>query len=396
VIYDNLHEDDLAAAMITRAYRLRDTLGERERFYVLARYNGFVTGDIPEGLRIYGSWTQVYPSDAVAWANLSNKENWIGRNPEAVAAGRRALALDPNSETSYVVLARALLHAGRLAEAQAVCAQAAARGVDGDDLHSLLFQIAAARDDTAGEARQLAWAQGKPGERTLLTDAGQAAYNRGEIERGEALFAHALDLGKPYGLRDIFAAPNARLLQDLGRRDLALQSLARVPAGFDSPDYRFTLAEIGDAARADALLRADIARAPTNTLLTQVFACEQRAAEALRRGQPQAAVAALEPARPYEMRTFDIPYLRGEAYLAAHDGARAAVEFRKVLSHRGVEAVSSHYTLSQLGLARALRLQRDLAGSRAAYEQFFRDWLGADPGMPLLSAARSEYAGLGN
>jgi len=394
VIYSNLHENDLSAAMITKAYGLRDTLGEREQFYVRARYNGFVTGDIPEGLRIYASWTQIYPNDGTAWGNLSNKQNWVARYPEAIAAGRRALALDPNAETSYVVLARALMHAGRLDEAQAICAQAAARGVDGDDLHSLLFQIAAARGDEAGEARQLAWAQGKPGERSLLIDAGQAAFGRGQIARGETLFARALELGKPFGLADIFAAPNARLLEDLGRHDLALQSLARVPSAFDSPDYRFTLAEIGDAARADALLNADIRKAPTDTLLTQVFAAEQRAAEALRRGQPQAAIAALEPARPYEMRTFDIPYLRGEAYLAAHDGARAAVEFRKILSNPGIEAVSCHYALSQLGLARALRLQHDVAASRAAYEQFFRDWQGADPGMPLLSAARSEYAGL--
>jgi DNA-binding winged helix-turn-helix (wHTH) protein/tetratricopeptide (TPR) repeat protein len=396
VIYHNLHENDLSAAMITKAYGVRDTLGEREQFYVQARYNGFVTGDLPEELRIYASWTQIYPNDGPAWANLSNTENWVGRYPEAIAAGRRALALEPDVETSYVVLARALTHAGRLDEARAVCAQAAARGVDGDDLHSLLFQIAAARGDAAGEARQLAWAQGKPGERTLLIDAGQAAFGGGEVARAETLFARALDLGKPFGLGDIFAAPNARLLEDLGRHDLALQSLARVPAGFDSPDYRFALAEIGDVARADALLNADIKKAPTDTLLTQVFASEQRAAEALRRGQPQAAIAALEPARPYEMRTFDIPYLRGEAYLAAQDGARAAVEFRKVLGNPGVEAVSSHYALSQLGLARALRLRHDLAGSRSAYEQFFRDWRGADPGMPLLSTARREYAGLRN
>ena len=75
---------------------------------------------------------------------------------------------------------------------------------------------------------------------------------------------------------------------------------------------------------------------------------------------------------------------------------KPAVEFRKVLGNPGVEAVSSHYALSQLGLARALRLRHDLAGSRSAYEQFFRDWRGADPGMPLLSTARREYAGLRN
>jgi DNA-binding winged helix-turn-helix (wHTH) protein/tetratricopeptide (TPR) repeat protein len=394
VVYSNLHQDDLAAASIKRAYDLRGAAGDQENLVISARYNTFVTGDIPEGLRIYRSWTQIYPNDAMAWANLANKETWTGQDSAAIEDGRRALALGPESEVSYVVLARALLHAGRLDEAQAVCAQAVAHHVDGDDLHGLLYEIAIARSDDTAAAQQLQWAAGKPGARTLLIEAGQAAFGRGQVRRGLDLFAQANALGQSFGLGDIFSAPNARLLFDLGREDLARQTLAHVPAGYDSADYRFSLAEFGDAEHEAALLAADVKKTPANTLLTQVFAAEEHAAAALRRRQPAAAIAALQSATPYDLRTLDVPYLRGRAYLAAGDGAHAAAEFQKILDNRGVESVSEYCQLAHLGLARALRLQGDAAGARKAYEAFFRDWQGADPGMPLLAAARTEYAGL--
>jgi len=394
VVYNNLHQDDLAAAAITKAYALRDSAGERQRLVISARYNSIVSGDIPEGLRIYRSWTQIYPNDASAWASLADKETWIGEYALAIEDGRRALALNPDSEGAYVVAARALLRAGRLNEAQAVCAQAAAHHVDGDDLHGVLYDIAVAQGDDAAAAAQLQWAAGKPGERTLLIGAGQEAFARGQVRRGLQLFSQAEARGQSFGLGNIFSAPSARLLFDLGRQDLARRALAQVPAGYDSGDYRFSLAEFGDARHADALLAADVKKTPANTLLTQVYAAEQRAAADLRRGQPTAAIDALRTAAPYEMRTLDIPYLRGQAYLAARDGAHAAAQFRKILANRGVEPVSEHYQLAHLGLARALRLTGDVAGGRKAYEAFFTDWRAADPDMPLLAAARAEYAGL--
>ncbi len=94
------------------------------------------------------------------------------------------------------------------------------------------------------------------------------------------------------------------------------------------------------------------------------------------------------------MRTFDVPYLRGVAYLAASDGSHADVEFHKIIDHRGVEAVSEHYPLAWLGLARALRLQHDASQSRKAYERFFALWRAADPDMPLLKTAKAEYVAL--
>jgi DNA-binding winged helix-turn-helix (wHTH) protein/tetratricopeptide (TPR) repeat protein len=394
VVYANLRENDLAAANATKAYALRDSVDERERFFIAYRYNTFVTQDVPEGLRLLRGWTQSYPADGPAWANLSNKENWVGQYALAIADGRRALSLEPDVETAYVVLARAALHAGQWDLAQRTCAQAIAHGVDGDDLHGVLFQLAIARGDAAGALRQMQWAEGKPGERSMLIEAGQAAFRGGQVRRGLDLFQRALDLGKGLGLSNFMAAPNAQLLQDLGRTDLARQSLAQVPDGFDSADYRFTLAEIGDTARAEALLRHDLAKSPTDTLLTQVFAPEQRAAAALRQGRPVEALKALRSTLPYDLRTYDVPYLRGRAYLAEGDGAQAAAEFQKILENPGVEPVSEHYPLAELGLARAFRIQRDVAASRGAYQRFFIAWKDADPDQPLLRAAEAEYVKL--
>jgi len=53
-----------------------------------------------------------------------------------------------------------------------------------------------------------------------------------------------------------------------------------------------------------------------------------------------------------------------------------------------------HYPLARLGLARALRLEGDVPGSRQAYARFLLDWKNADPDIPVLQQARAEYANL--
>jgi hypothetical protein len=50
--------------------------------------------------------------------------------------------------------------------------------------------------------------------------------------------------------------------------------------------------------------------------------------------------------------------------------------------------------LAQLGLARAYILAGDTAKARAAYQDFFALWKDADQDIPLLLAAKSEYAKL--
>jgi hypothetical protein len=76
-----------------------------------------------------------------------------------------------------------------------------------------------------------------------------------------------------------------------------------------------------------------------------------------------------------------------------HDGNRAAAEFQKFIDHRGV-VVNSWGALARLGLSRAYAMQGDRIKARTAYQDFLTLWKDADPDIPILKAAKAEYARL--
>jgi hypothetical protein len=53
--------------------------------------------------------------------------------------------------------------------------------------------------------------------------------------------------------------------------------------------------------------------------------------------------------------------------------------------------MSPLYSLARLGSARAYALAGDTAKSRAAYQDFLAFWKDADPDVPILKQAKSEY-----
>ena len=66
----------------------------------------------------------------------------------------------------------------------------------------------------------------------------------------------------------------------------------------------------------------------------------------------------------------------------------------KFIDHRTIVANYPLASLARLGLARAYVLQGDSAKSRAAYQDFFALWKDADPDIPILKQAKTEYARL--
>jgi len=63
-------------------------------------------------------------------------------------------------------------------------------------------------------------------------------------------------------------------------------------------------------------------------------------------------------------------------------------------NHRGIVVNQPIGALAHLGLARAYALQDDKAKARAAYQDFLTLWKDADPDIPILIAAKSEFAKL--
>jgi len=87
-------------------------------------------------------------------------------------------------------------------------------------------------------------------------------------------------------------------------------------------------------------------------------------------------------------------YVRALAYLEAKRGPEAALEFQKIVDHRGISATSPEHSLAKLGLGRAYQMTGDTAKAKAAYQDFFALWKDADPDIPLLKDAKAEYAKL--
>jgi eukaryotic-like serine/threonine-protein kinase len=75
-------------------------------------------------------------------------------------------------------------------------------------------------------------------------------------------------------------------------------------------------------------------------------------------------------------------------------GADAAVEFCKILQHRGIVLADPVGALANLQLGRAYAQAGDKAKAKSAYQDFLTLWRGADKDIPVLKEARAEYAKL--
>jgi len=153
----------------------------------------------------------------------------------------------------------------------------------------------------------------------------------------------------------------------------------------------------GDLQKAQSVLDT-LDRETKDMRFYQAIALPQlRAGIQLEKNQPADAIATLEPVRPYELGVgpratgFATNYLRGLAYLRTKDGAKAAVEFQRILDHRGVGNSDPTYSLARLQLGRAFVLQADAAKAKTAYQDLFAYWKDADADLPVLLEARKEY-----
>jgi tetratricopeptide (TPR) repeat protein len=122
----------------------------------------------------------------------------------------------------------------------------------------------------------------------------------------------------------------------------------------------------------------------------------------MNRNDPAKAIELLQIAAPYELGTprssfhaiygvlYPI-YVRGEAYLALHQGAEAAAEFQKILDHRGIVISDTVGALARLQIGRAYAMSGDRAKAKTAYQDFLSLWKGADADIPVLKQAQAEY-----
>ena len=85
-------------------------------------------------------------------------------------------------------------------------------------------------------------------------------------------------------------------------------------------------------------------------------------------------------------------YVRGLAYLAAHQGADAAAEFQKIIDRRSLIVSDPIGSLASLQLGRALAMTGDTVKAKVAYQTFLTLWKDADSDVAILSQAKAELA----
>jgi hypothetical protein len=124
---------------------------------------------------------------------------------------------------------------------------------------------------------------------------------------------------------------------------------------------------------------------------------------ALRRGDAKQALELLSTALEYELAqppAFSLstplypPYVRGEAYLRIGRGNEAAIEFQKIVDHRGLIGNYPLGALAHLQLGRAYALAGDAVKARVAYLEFLDLWKDADLNIRILKQAKAECAKL--
>src|SRR5260370_26750563 len=158
--------------------------------------------------------------------------------------------------------------------------------------------------------------------------------------------------------------------------------------GFCARDLEYalalTFAYVGEANLAKDLDDSLSKVFPEDTIVRFNYLPTLRAKLALLQASPEEALHVLEAAAPYELglpanSLYNWPnlypiYVRGEAYLAAHQGREAAAEFQKILDHRGIVLNEPIGALAHLQLAHASSFHGNPSKTLAAYHNFSTLW----------------------
>ena len=414
VNYWNLGESILAAENGHKAYELRGRVTERERFQIESTYYFIITGDLQKALQLCELWAQTFPRDDTPRGVETGIYTILGQYDKAALAVRENLRLAPTPiGIGYAGLVDSYLSRNLFEEARATAQEAQAKNLDSPYLRFELYRLAFLQNDTAGMAQQVAWAGGKLGVEDVLlgNEADTTAYfgqvgKARELSRRADSSATQAQQRETAALHEAAAAIREALF---GNADEARKWAASTKQLRNSRDVQYgallALALTGDLSRGETRLEQladDVARHfPEDTLVESNYLPTLRAQMAIDHHDPSKAIELLQAAAPYELGgppasfTALYPiYVRGEAYLLLHQGSQAATEFQKILDHRGIVWNEPIGALAHWQLGRAYVLQGDSTKAKSEYSFFLTLWKDADPDIPILKQAKTEYAKL--
>jgi eukaryotic-like serine/threonine-protein kinase len=420
--YAGLGEGWRASQYFSKAFQFREHSSEREKLEISAVYYRLVTGELDKALQTYQEEIESYPREMNGYGGLSLVYAQQGQYEKATDIIRQCLRLASDCVDLYLKFAsRYALALQRFDETAQMISEAQARKVDGYWLHSILYALAFLRVDSSAMATEQQWSEGKPEENSGLSLASDTEAYVGHLDKARELTKRAADSAIRADSKETGAIWEAIAAQREAAYGLAAEApqaaseaLRLAPASqVVGSEAALAFALAGDTTRAESLAQDLSRQFPLDTQVQSLWLPTIHAQLAVDKKNPTSALNALQSAAPIELGEIKFvanisclypTYIRGEAYLAAGQGSAAATEFQKILDHSGIVWNCWTGALARLGVARANALQAktsqgadaDAARVRAlaAYKDFLTLWKDADSDIPILIAAKSEYAKL--
>ena len=412
--YSIIGESALARQSTLKAYQLRDRASDVERFFIETLYHRDVTGNLEQEQRTLETWAESYPRDARPHGLISGFAlTSTGQYELSIAEADRAIALDPDLTPAYVNRAINQLFLNRPDDALLTIRRAKDRGLESPEWLFLVPYFVGFLKGTDDELRRTATLARKGPLEDIVSHLEALALARsGRLQDARRMSAVPVEIAQRSGRREragLFEAATAVWEAFYGNPAAARRSAARaleLGRGREV-DYAaaFALALSGDL-RTSRVLAEDLAREfPEDTSVQSIYLPTLRALFSLSSQDAAAAIQALQTASRYDLALGGVGfigrfgglyriYVRGQAYLAAHQPAAAAAEFQRILDHRSIVLVDPMDAIARLQLARALALAGDTAKAKITYNDLLTLWKDADPGIPMVEEARAEYARL--
>ena len=411
VAYSTTGESVLSAEHTTKAWQLRDRVSDPEKFFIDFTYERNVTGNLEKAYQILELWSQTYPrgEDPHPRGLLGGLSGQgTGRFEKVIETSREG----PDFAPRYSNLANAYFFLDRFAEAESVIQRASERKLKSAGLLLVRYNIAVLKGDKDQADRIAALAKGNQQVEQRLAHAEALALARsGRVGAARQAARRAVDLALQEGDRETAAGYQAaRAVWEAlcGNAAEGKKSAAAALEVSNGRDVEYTaalaLGLAGDSPRSEALAGYLEERFPEDTFAEFTYVPVLRSLNMLE-SKPSDAVDRLQDTLRYEVAvnginfTFRLgglhsAYLRGQALTAMHRYADAAVEFQKILNHRGIVGLDLIGPLAHLQLGRVFALSGDRTKAKAAYDAFLALWKDADRDIPILKSAKAEYARL--
>jgi serine/threonine protein kinase/tetratricopeptide (TPR) repeat protein len=415
--YSSIGESVLSAESTTRAWQLRDRVSDREKFFIDFTYDRQVTGNLEKAYQTLELWLQTYPREAEPnpqslLGGLST--HGTGRFERAIKASQENIAADPGFGLGYFNLASSYFFLDRFEEAESTLQRASERKLELPGFLVLQYDIAFLKGDQEQMYKAVVQARGKRTAEQLMAHAEALALVRsGRLQAARQSSTRAVNLALQEREREAAASYQAaRAVWEAvcGNAAEGKRNATVALALSNGRDVEYTaglaLAFSGDSSRSEALAGDLEKRFPEDTFVKFAYVPVLRALSALERGKPTDSVERLQMALPYELAVNGLnfthfylgglhsAYVRGEAFVAAHQYGEAVAEFQKILDHRGIVGLDPIGALVHVQLGRVFALLGDKTKAKAAYEAFLTLWKDADPDVPILKTAKAEYSRL--